>query len=386
MKRPQPITLIKSTLCKAGGLEKYTWQIARDFCALGHPVTLLTTHTNEAPFSDPLLHLVSLPVHHSLSLFNVLHFDRSCSAYLSQNPTPIIFSLDRNRFQTHMRAGNGVHAAYLQHRARAEGCLKALSFTLNPLHRAILALEKKAFEHPHLQCLFTNSEMVKQEVLQFYPAANPSKICVVHNGVEWHEMQPAFDEWQTKREQTARAWNLDPKAHQFLFIGHNFHRKGLDKLLRALSLIAHEHFQLCVIGKEKNLRHFQHLTQALHLSDKVFFLGPQPETTPFYQLADTLVIPSLYDPFANVTVEALAMGVFTLSSRHNGGHEVLTPHNGSVIPSLRDAAGFALALREALSRPKTASSALAIRNSVQHLDFSHQIRRITQVTTQRPVY
>jgi UDP-glucose:(heptosyl)LPS alpha-1,3-glucosyltransferase len=188
------ITLIKSELFRQGGLEKYTWQIARDFCALGSPVTVLTSGNVTAPYSDPLLNIVSLPVKHSLSFLNVLHFDKACAAYLDQNPSPIIFSLDRNRFQTHIRAGNGVHASYLQRRSQEEGLAKKLSFSLNPLHHAILSLEKKAFEHPGLKTLFTNSEMVKKEVLQFY-STDPDKIQVVHNGVEWHALQNAFDTW-----------------------------------------------------------------------------------------------------------------------------------------------------------------------------------------------
>lgn len=377
MRSKPEITLIKSELFRKGGLEKYTWQIARDFCSLGHPLTVLTSGVKEPPFSDPLMNVVSLPVSHSFSVLNVLHFDNACSDYLSRHPTPIVFSLDRNRFQTHIRAGNGVHAAYLKHRVEEEGVLKTLSFTLNPLHRAILSLEKKAFENPGLKTLYTNSEMVKQEVLRFY-RTDPDKIRVVHNGVEWHRMQQAFDNWESQKEKALHKWNLDPEAYQFLFIGHNYRRKGLEKLLRALSLIKGERFQLCVVGKEKKISYFKHLASALGIADKVFFLGPQQESVPFYQLADSIAIPSLYDPFANVTVEALAMGVFAISSRNNGGHEVLTPGNGSVVESLDDTASFAQTLQAALSRRKIPASAFSIRQSVKHLDFSNQLRLITE--------
>jgi UDP-glucose:(heptosyl)LPS alpha-1,3-glucosyltransferase len=368
-----PVTLIKSELFQQGGLEKYTWQIAADFCALGSPVTVLTSGSPTSPVVHPLLNIVSLPVHHSLSFLNVLHFDKACSAYLAKHPTPVVFSLDRLRFQTHIRAGNGVHAAYLKRRSKEEGLTKKLSFALNPLHQAILSLEKKGFEHPELKTLFTNSEMVKQEVLQFY-GTDPQKIQVVHNGVEWYAMQQAFDAWEAEKEAEPHS------AFQFLFIGHNFRRKGLEKLLQALALIKQEHFQLSVVGKDKEISYFETLVQQLGLEKKVIFFGPQKETTRFYQIADCLVIPSLYDPFANVTVEALAMGVFVLSSKSNGGHEVLNPHNGSLIESLDDPTSFAETLKQTLNRRKTKDSAIAIRQSVKHLDFSHQLRRITELS------
>lgn len=359
------ITLVKSALHKQGGLEKYTWQIARDFCALGVEVKVLTS----GPVHDPHLCVVSLPVKKRASFLNVLQFDNACAEYLEKHPTPIVFGLDRNRFQTHIRAGNGVHAAYLQRRSAEEGFFKRMSFAINPLHRAILQLERKAFEHPGLEVLFTNSEMVKQEVLRFYNT-DPSKIVVVHNGVEWKAMQKDFEAWEEKKEA------LD--AFQFLFIGHNFMRKGLKQLLQALSHIKTEHFQLNVVGKDKHSKYFQELADTLGLGKKVKFHGPQASAVPFYQCADCTVIPSLYDPFANVTVESLAMGVPVLSSKHNGGHEVLTPHNGSVIASIDDATAFAEQLRGILSKRKTADTALAVRNSVQHLDFSRQLRSITQ--------
>lgn len=373
------LTLIKSELFKQGGLEKYTWQIAYDFCSRGIPVTLLTSGNVSAPKSDPNLNIVSVSADFPLSFFNVLQFDKACHRYLEQHPSPIVFSLDRNRFQTHIRTGNGVHAAYLKHRSKEEGFLKKTSFALNPLHQAILSLEKKAFEHPDLRVLFANSEMVKGQILEHYDI-DPQKICVVHNGVEWQAMQKPFDCWEMQKEQKLRELPLDPSAFQFLFVGHNFQRKGLEKLLRALAIMKNEDFQLSVIGKDKNLKIFIELTESLGLKEKVFFFGPQKESLSFYQTADCTVIPSLYDPFANVTVESLAMGVPVVTSQYNGGCEILSPINGSVVSSLDDPVVFASVLKSSLLRPKIQSSACTIRDSVKHLDFSRQLRMITETT------
>lgn len=363
------VTLIKGELFKQGGLEKYTWQIAQDFCRLGCPVTLLTSGNVQSPLSDPLLQIVSFPIDHALSFLNVVHFDRACADYLKHHPTPIVFSLDRLHFQTHIRAGNGSHAAYLQMRAAQEGLAKKLSFALNPLHRAILSLEKKGFEDPRLKILFTNSRMVKQEILDHY-WTDPGKIHVVHNGVEWHGLQEKFDVWEDQKQET----------YQFLFMGHNFKRKGLDKLLLALSEIKNEPFHLNIVGHDKGSAHFEHLAQRLNLSKKVTFFGPRIDAHTFYQKSDCLVIPSLYDPFANVTVEALAFGLFVLSSKTNGGHEVLTPESGALLECPDDPTSFAKALKMALGRRKTPQSALSIRQSVKYLDFSNQLRKITQLT------
>jgi len=371
------LVLIKSGLNRTGGLEKYAWKLAQDFCSLDISITLLTTGCVTPPFSHPNLKLVSFPIAYPLSLLQLLHFNKACERYLKSYPSSLVLSLDRTRFQTHIRAGNGVHAAYLEQRKTEEGTWKALSFSLNPLHRAILSMEKQAFEDPHLQILFTNSYMVQQEILHHY-TVQPEKIRVIHNGVEWHAMQAAFDQWEENKPTLLKNQGLDPSSFQFLFIGHNYRRKGLDKLLLALALLKEKDFQLSVIGKEKNLPFYRQKANSLGLSKKVFFFGPSPDILTFYQSADALVIPSLYDPFANVTVEALAMGLFVLSSKTNGGHEVLNTHSGIVVENIHDITCFADALRTAMKRPKTASQAQRIRSMTRPLDFSSQLRQMTQ--------
>jgi UDP-glucose:(heptosyl)LPS alpha-1,3-glucosyltransferase len=100
------------------------------------------------------------------------------------------------------------------------------------------------------------------------------------------------------------------------------------------------------------------------------------DITPFYQMADVLVIPSFYDPFANVTIEALAMGLFIVSSKHNGGHEIITKENGTVIENLLHIDSLSHALENCLNHPKTTMSANRIRQSVAHLDFSTQLKEL----------
>lgn len=379
MTRTPSITILKSRLDQKGGLEKYTWEIARAFCEAQCPVTILTTGHVKAPFPSSHLQIISFPIDHPFSYLNVQKFDQACLRYLKEHPSPIVFGLDRNSEQTHIRAGNGAHAAYLRRRAHEEGVCKSLSFRFNPLHRSLLAIEKASFESPRLRKLFTNSHMVKNEILELYDIP-PEKIQVVHNGVEWSEMQPAFDQWQEKREEVLKELELDAHAYQLLFIGHNYRRKGLEHLLKGMSLIKEKPIQLCVIGREKKQKYFEELAHRLGLKSSIRFLGSRSDILRFYQMADALAIPSSYDPFANVTVEALAMGLFVISSKTNGGHEVLEPFSGAIIDELSDPASIAQALHNALHYPKTKSSAERIRACIQRLDFPFQLQEIVATT------
>jgi UDP-glucose:(heptosyl)LPS alpha-1,3-glucosyltransferase len=365
------IVLLKSRITAGGGAEKYTERLAAHFHRRGCAVTLLTS--GPLP-KESLCEILSLKELSPFSYQRVKQYDRFCKETLARIQPDFIFGLDRNGYQTHLRASNGVHAAYLHQRRKECSALKRISFSLNPLHRTLLKLEKSSFEHPELKKLIANSHMVREEILQHYKV-DPQKIVVIHNGMEWQEMERDFQNWEIERLKTAKEKNLPLSTFHFLFVGHNYARKGLEPLLRALSLISNEEFHLSVVGKEKQLPRFQALVRDLKLEKKVSFF-PTQKAISFYQLADALVIPSFYDPFANVTAEALGMGLFVISSKHNGGSEVLSSDTGSILHDLFNPEALADLLLKALNQPKTRESAKRIRNSVATLDFSHQLERI----------
>ncbi len=366
------VVLLKSQVAQHGGLEKYASRIAQGFLNRGMNVSILTTGQQRDSIPSSGLAVHSVQTCRWPAFRRMEQFDRFVNHYLLQHPNSLVFGMDRNRYQTHYRAGNGVHAAFLKSRSYTESRLKQISFLFNPLHLKILQLEKAAFENPALQKLFANSHMVRREILHYY-RTDPAKIEVIHNGVEWQEMENDFNVWAACKEKAAIDRKLDPKLFHFLFIGNGYLRKGLGQLLIALSRLKEKEFHLSVIGKDNRWEKYAVLAEKLNIRRKVTFFGPQKEIRPFYQLADALVIPSYYDPFANVTVEALAMGLFVVSSKSNGGHEILTSENGTVISKLPDADSVAESLSIALKHPKTPNSSHEIRQSVQHLDFSRQM-------------
>lgn len=363
------IAFLKSRLFHKGGLEKYTLRLASAFVKAGCHVTLVTTETGNANFQEGIS-LVKVANTSKFSLYHLLHFDSACRSWLKKNPQDIVFGLERTTCQSHYRAGSGVHAVFLERRKLVDPWTKTLSCSVNPLHHTLLHLEKKAFESSALKCLFTNSWMVKEEILNHYQTS-PNKIAVVHNGVEWNEWAQPFQHSFIEQKRG---------PFEFLFIGNDYKRKGLSFLLQGAAQLPTRDFKISVVGKDKNVSFFQQEVRRLKLENQVFFYGPQSNTLPFYQSADALVIPSLYDPFANVTVEALAMGLFIVTSIYNGGKEVLTPSSGTVIEELLSPESVASALKISLEHPKQFSSAQMIRSSIEKLDFSHQLNKIVQKT------
>src|SRR5574341_767426 len=101
------IILLKSLLFHQGGLEKYARRLALAFKDRGCKVTILTTNNPEGKSLDPSIEIVSHKTKNKMSFLKVREFDQFCSRYLHLHSADIVLGLDRNQFQTHIRAGNG---------------------------------------------------------------------------------------------------------------------------------------------------------------------------------------------------------------------------------------------------------------------------------------
>lgn len=363
------VTILKSRINQIGGLEKYTLKLCERFAHHGCIVTLLTTTKNEPLPKIEGTNIVTVSKSLKPTFYHLKVFDRACQEWLQQTPSPIVFGMERTSFQTHYRAGSGVHAIYLKRRAMTDSAFKQFCFSINPLHRTLLSLEKRCFEDSHLKTIFTNSHMVKNEIINSYDT-DAKKIDVIYNGAP-------FKDWAIPFEKSLES---DRKKFEFLFIGNGFRRKGLQFALQGLSYLKEKNFHLSVVGRDKELKHFRELSDRLGLKDKVTFWGEQKQTLSFYKQADALLIPSIYDPCANVTLEGLAMGLFIVTSRYNGGSELLNAQSGVVIDTLTDSQSMVEALKSAFDHPKTRDSAEFIRNSIKELDFSIQLDKIVKKT------
>ncbi|HYL80565.1 MAG TPA: glycosyltransferase family 4 protein, partial [Candidatus Acidoferrum sp.] len=81
------------------------------------------------------------------------------------------------------------------------------------------------------------------------------------------------------------------------------------------------------------------------LAGRVTFVGPVPDPESYYAAADAMALPTFFDPFANVTLEAMASGLPVVTSRSNGASEILRPGvDGLVIDRADDVHALAEAL------------------------------------------
>jgi len=371
------IVFIKFHLKKFGGLEKYSSKIINSFLERDYNIALLTT---TKPSDEVLLKKnLNIILLRPLKIFKFLQlklFDKKCQKWLKNHKPKIIFSLDRSSIYTHIRLGTGLHLSFLKKRKLIENKLKTNLNKLNPLNKIILNIEKKGLQQKNLKKIITNSNMVKQELMDIYNIPS-KKIDTVHNGVEYDELEKHFKTWEKEKNIFINKLKLKKTDFHFIFIGNDYKRKGLVFLLKALSIIKNESFHLSIIGKEKNIKKFIKITKALGLEEKVSFFGKRNDIIKFYQMADVLVLPTLYDPFSNVVIEAIAMGVFVITSKFNGAKEIITKKNGIIVDIL-DPEAFSENLKKALNMRKEFNNSIEIRKTVKNLNFSKQLNLLIE--------
>lgn len=367
------IAIIKSNYAPYGGAEKYASRMVGAFAARDVQVDVLTAESGEWGRTPRNVSLVALKQAKYNNLLRLLTFDASVAKYLRKENYDCVLGMDRTSLQTHLRAGGGVHAAWIARRCRESSALRCISFRINPFHRTMIEMERKAFLSPGLRRIFCNSHLVRNEIAGYYPGAL-DKVTVVHNGIEWGELSGAFSEIAETKGSILRGLGLNPDRYYFLFVGNGFDRKGLRKAIVALKLLP-GHVHLMVAGKDKNEKVYRALVEKSGLQKRVHFFGLQRNVVPYLQAADAFVLPTIYDPFSNASLEALAMGLFLVTSDANGCCEVIAEGAGSVIQDLGDAGSVAEAMSGALEEHLSRDG---IRESVRHLDFATQLNRIVE--------
>jgi UDP-glucose:(heptosyl)LPS alpha-1,3-glucosyltransferase len=238
-----------------------------------------------------------------------------------------LFSFERVWECDAYRAGDGVHAAWLDRRAGP--WWRRLFRHFQRKHRDLLSMERVLFT-VGAPTIIANSAMVKNEIMERY-GTPADRIHVVHNGVPAWRGEPAL------REETRTRLGLAENDYALLFAGSGWERKGLRIVLEAVRRVPGA--KLFVAGRGKR--------RGLPKCDSATFLGPQggAEMRALLSAVDVFVLPTLYDPFSNACLEALSAGLPVLTTSANGFAEIVEPGvEGEVIADPMDIAAFASAI------------------------------------------
>lgn len=253
------------------------------------------------------------------------------------------------------RAGDGVHATWLELRDRARGGIARLLTGRSPWHSYVKQAEAAMFRHADLRAVICNSRMVRDDIAQRFDVA-AEKLHVIHNGVDLAHFHPGL---RTEHRRRVRAeLGIDEQAPLVLFVGSGFERKGVPALLRALAQMTRPDAHAVIVGKDRGQQDAEQLARRLGIDARVHFLGGRQDVRPYYGAADVFALPTLYDPFPNAALEALACGLPLLTSPTSGAAELVDARFGVVVDAL-DFAAQSRALERLLALDPVSAGAAA---------------------------
>jgi UDP-glucose:(heptosyl)LPS alpha-1,3-glucosyltransferase len=220
-----------------------------------------------------------------------------------------------------MRSGGGAHASYLRAARKWRGALGASSMQISPYHQAQMLIERQAFSSPRLKQVIAVSNFVRDDLIREFSLA-PEKTVTIYNGVDLDRFRPAGE--SSNRLSIRQKLVIPASARVIAFVGNGFARKGLGFLIEAWPLVPGGAF-LLVVGADRQADKFARRAGAFNVSGRVVFAGPQPDVERMFHAADAFAMPSLFEPFGNVVMEAMASGLPAMTSAFSGVAELIPP-------------------------------------------------------------
>lgn len=207
------------------------------------------------------------------------------------------------------------------------------------------------------------SGAMREDILACYPAVDPAKVHVVHNGIdtELYRPDPGTD--------VLERLGVDPGRPYVLFVGRITRQKGVPHLLRAArKLDSDVQLVLCAGAPDTPGIDLEFRTLFEELSSTragvrwIPEMLPRPQVVQLLTHAAVFVCPSVYEPLGIVNLEAMACGTAVVASRVGGIPEVVRDGTtGVLVPyDESDPEGFerefGLLLNEAATDPERAAA------------------------------
>ncbi|KRE96174.1 glycosyl transferase family 1 [Nocardioides sp. Soil774] len=213
------------------------------------------------------------------------------------------------------------------------------------------------------------SAAMRDDVLRSYPAVDPARVHVVHNGIDTTQWSP------TANPDRVRELGVDPDRPSVIFVGRITRQKGLPLFLRAAAALPPE-VQLVLCAGAPDTPEIEAEVRGLvdelaATRSGVVWIAemlPRPDVVALLTAATVFACPSIYEPLGIVNLEAMACETAVVATATGGIPEVVvdgdtgwlvpieqaTDGTGTPLDPERYVADLAAALTDAVSDPDRA--------------------------------
>lgn len=347
-----------------GGVERVVVACANFLAAREHDVHLFAA-ASDATVIDDRVSRHTVPVRRRPDAAFALGFRRAATRELERRgPFDVHASFSALCPLGGVYWTPSVHAEAYAATLAWRGPLSGLAVRANPYHRVRLRLERQMFTAGGYARVIAQTPRVRDEVIRHYgvPLAD---VDVLPLGFDAGVFDAALR--LARRDAARERFGYGPDDRVVLLVANELERKGYATLLDAVAAMDDPNVRIHVAGAVDAAR-FQAQTRQLGLEDRVRLTGPTDDVALHHAAADVFALPTRYEPWGLVIVEALASGLPVVTSRLAGASAVVEEGvTGVLLDEPTDAAALAAGLAWALSGD--AAPAHAISASVAQLDW-----------------
>lgn len=363
------IAIVRQKYTPYGGAERFVERALDGLRAQGVDVTVIArewTGQGDGIRCDPF---------YIGSTWRDAGFARAVRQLLRERTFDLVQSHERIPGCDIYRAGDGVHAEWLLQRKRVLGPMGRMALALSPYHAYTKRAERRLFGSPALRAVICISEMVKEEVQRHFGVAE-DKLHVIYNGVDTDKFHPRLQTEHREPVRSSLGWTDEDVV--FLFVGSGFERKGLAAAIAALADLPPK-AKLMVVGRDKHMHRYAGLVRQFGLESRVALLGGKTDVSPYYGAADAFLLPTLYEPFGNVVLEAMASGLPVVTSTKCGGGELIRDGDEGYVVDALDVAGIAASLRKLMDFQARAGMAGLARRTAEEFTLARTTRALEEL-------
>jgi UDP-glucose:(heptosyl)LPS alpha-1,3-glucosyltransferase len=252
--------------------------------------------------------------------------------------------------------------------------IRRIPVQINPFHRVRLGLERSMFATGGYTHLLAFAEGTKSDVMRLYGVPG-SDIDVLPVGFDPVAFDP--NRKATTRTESRARLGYGPEDRVILFVANELERKGFGVLLDAVAQIGDPAIKILGAGRVRPNAYRQEL-ERLDLTDRLQWVGSSDDVGSLHAASDVFALPTRYEAWGLVIVEALASGLPVVTSRLAGAAITVSDRDtGWLLDDPEDPVELAQALRWALSDAPTGAQEVAA--SVASYRWSEIVARYEKV-------
>jgi len=247
---------------------------------------------------------------------------------------------------------------------------------LSLFDRATIWIEKKSFSNNSLLVLPV-SNLVKDELLHVYHIPE-NRIKTLHPGIEIDKFSSSDP--QESRKKIRNMHDISDDDIVILFVGMNFEIKRLDFVLEAMAHLSRKQAIKLLIAGKGNINKYQKIASRFGISENVIFAGTVRNIHEYYFASDIFVLPSQFDTFGLVVLEAMISGLPVIITSTVGAKDLIQSEiNGIVLPDNSTSNHLADAFKRLMNYDYRQSLAQKGMNTAKMYSWDHYVNQLINI-------